>query len=302
MDPKLEGLTFHQFTRKNIISVDLIEGSRRQVALLQEVNKHPSLYSGPVLKNAVRRYEKLWLPLVAANPKKDLIPPIDIHWVWHVHLLAPFFYEKDCIRVVGAVVDHQLTPLSSHNAALERAQNAWWTAYKDEPFEVALDDPEKLVETDFVSDFKYNLEHAVSRQKMFYYQVSLPHYINQTFLCEAVKRYKKFLFLKQSNPTIFLVPCYDFDLVWHSHQLHPLAYKRDTTAVLGRMLNHDDSVTDRSAESKLMTSDMTTRELWKSTFDEDFMLCGAMYRGDPPFGRLAKVCDDHVSYNMISIV
>ena len=300
-DPKLADLTFQQFSKKNIISIDLIDASRRQVSFLEEVNKYPALFEGPVLNNAIRRYEKLWLPLLAANPKKELKPPLDIHWVWHVHLLAPYYYEKDCMRIVGVVLDHQLSSTSSQNSALERAQNAWWTAYKDEPFEVALSGSavEKPLSTNYVSQCKYNIEHAASRQKMFYYQVSLPHYNNTTFLTEAIKRYKKFLYLKQNNPEVFLVPCYDFDLVWHSHQLHPLAYKRDTEAVLGRMLNHDDSVTDRTPDAKLMKSDVKTRDLWKATFDEDFMLCGAMYRGEPPFGRLAKVCDEQVNNSLL---
>ena len=56
-------------------------------------------------------------------------------------------------------------------------------------------------------------------------QVSLPHYRDAWFLKSAILRYRKYLFLKQSNPDLFLVPCYDFDLVWHSHQLHPHLYK-----------------------------------------------------------------------------
>ena len=302
-DPKLAGLTYQQFSKKTIINVDLINGSRKQIAFLEEVNKYPSLFEGSVLKNAIRRYEKLWLPLIAANPKKIIHPPLDIHWVWHVHMLAPYYYEKDCMRLVGTVIDHQLTFLNSQKQAIERAQSTWWTSYKDEPFEVVLDETVgKQSGSDYVSQCKYDIEYAVSRQKMFYYQVSLPHYTKDTFLGEAVKRYKKFLYLKQRNPQIFLVPCYDFDLVWHTHQLHPLIYKRDTEAVLGRMLNHDDSVTDRSPEAKLMMSDVTTRELWKTTFNEDFMVCGAMYRGDPPFGRLTKVSDEQVRVSRIKVL
>ena len=125
-------------------------------------------------------------------------------------------------------------------------------------------------------------------------QVSLPHYRDGWFLKSAILRYKKYLFLKKTNPDLFLVPCYDFDLVWHSHQLHPHLYKRDTTAVLGKMFNHDDSVTDRGPEAKLTMCDNKTRDLWRKTFNEDFALCGAMFRGDPPFGKLHKITHDQV--------
>ena len=28
-----------------------------------------------------------------------------------------------------------------------------------------------------------------------------------------------YLYLKKKNPKTFLVPCYDMDLIWHSHQV-----------------------------------------------------------------------------------
>ena len=36
----------------------------------------------------------------------------------------------------------------------------------------------------------------------------------------------------------FLVPCYDMDLAWHTHQLHPHYYKKDTVAYLGKVCNN----------------------------------------------------------------
>ena len=54
-----------------------------------------------------------------------------------------------------------------------------------------------------------------------------------------------YLYLKQQNQQQFLVPCYDIDLVWHTHQVNTLHYSNDTTAILGFVLKHDDSVNDR---------------------------------------------------------
>ena len=124
---------------------------------------------------------------------------------------------------------------------------------------------------------------------MFDYQVSLPHYSDSKFLDSAVGRYKKLLFLKQQNPDTFLVPCYDVDLAWHAHQLEPAAYKKDTCAILGRMYNHNDAVNDRSANSKLMKAEEQTRLLWEMFFNEDFGISGAMYRGEPPRGKLHRL-------------
>jgi len=97
-------------------------------------------------------------------------------------------------------------------------------------------------------------------------KVSLPHYRSNHFLQNAVTRYQKFLHLKRVAPDLFLVPCYDFDLVWHAHQLHPVSYSGDTSRVLGRMFNHDDTVNDRTPGSKLSESDTKTRQLWREQY------------------------------------
>lgn len=135
-------------------------------------------------------------------------------------------------------------------------------------------------------DLSYDLESAAGRQRVFYYQVSFPHYLDEKFLKNALLRYQKFLFLKKRNPGVFLVPCYDIDLMWHSHMNLPRIYKSVTQLLLGSVLNHDDSVNDRSEGSMLNYSYANTRHLWKAQYDEHFSTYGAMFRGIPPNGRL----------------
>ena len=53
---------------------------------------------------------------------------------------------------------------------------------------------------------------------------------------DALVRYKMYLALKKSHPDKFLVPCYDIDLVWHTHQVHPALYYGDTMGLLGFVL------------------------------------------------------------------
>ena len=53
-----------------------------------------SALDGKVKKKIICRYEKHWMPFLAevsSSIETDLnfCPPIDIHWVWHVHMLAP---------------------------------------------------------------------------------------------------------------------------------------------------------------------------------------------------------------------
>lgn len=47
--------------------------------------------------------------------------------------------------------------------------------------------------------------------------------------------YRQFCALKRAYPNEFLTPCYDMDIVWHTHQVHPSAYAHDTIQMLGRV-------------------------------------------------------------------
>ena len=75
---------------------------RQHIAFLERIHDDPinsqgQLYTDrQVLTAAVARYEKQWLPLVACNPGKVLVPPIDVSWVWHLHRLAPLRYAAYC--------------------------------------------------------------------------------------------------------------------------------------------------------------------------------------------------------------
>ena len=99
-----------------------------------------------------------------------------------------------------------------------------------------------------------------------HFQVSLPHYEDSEFNVDSVRRYRMYLHLKKKNPKTFLVPCYDMDLIWHTHQVHPQDYHHDMNHILGFVLKHDDSVNDRAPGSKLNQSDEVTRKLWMSKF------------------------------------
>ena len=49
-----------------------------------------------------------------------------------------------------------------------------------------------------------------------------------------------------------------------------MKYVTETTQILGRMLDHDDSVNDRAEGTKLSNSSVVTNTLWKDAFGEDF--------------------------------
>uniref|UniRef100_A0A1I7X1F0 DUF309 domain-containing protein n=1 Tax=Heterorhabditis bacteriophora TaxID=37862 RepID=A0A1I7X1F0_HETBA len=70
--------------------------------------KAPLLYEPDVVNQAIRRYETYWLPMQAAHPDMNVIPPLDVHWVWHTHMLSPIHYQEDCEAICGSVIDHKL--------------------------------------------------------------------------------------------------------------------------------------------------------------------------------------------------
>lgn len=171
------------------------------------------------------RYEKCWIPFLAhhsAGPHTDLdfLPPLDVHWVWHLHMLAPLRYREDLLASsLGRIINHQPRDPQTSQArdVRERTSEKWTQLFPGEPFhpQSAAD----VDQTDFSSSFTYDIVNASSRQTVFFYQVSLPHFQDRAFLKSAIKRYCMFLKLKLCNPGVFLVPCYDIDIAWHTHQV-----------------------------------------------------------------------------------
>ena len=114
-----------QLTDEISFSLDLLAASQREANFLRMIDrKAPILYEEDVIRNAIRRYESCWLPLQvcmcntgvtlhlfllqATHRDTNIIPPLDVHWIWHCHMLSPTHYRQDCESLVGCVVDHKL--------------------------------------------------------------------------------------------------------------------------------------------------------------------------------------------------
>ena len=293
----ISDITLDTYTDKITFGIDLAEAANSQLEFLRETNQHPNLFKSSFLRKSLIRYEKYWLPLASKHTDKILTAPLDIEWIWHCHLLAPVEYIKDCNEITGKQIDHKLLDQKEREKLLEVSKQLWKSAYPDEAFEIALVSEVAIEngEVDFESKISYDILKAAERQSVFNYQVSLPHFSDKVYLKNAVARYQKMLYLKLTNPKTFLVPCYDMDLIWHTHMLHPSSYKTDTEKLFGKIFNHDDSVTDRSPGSKLNKADERTRALWRESFDDHFPAAGAMYRGDPPMGQLYDVTLDEIA-------
>ena len=290
------------------LNISLSIQSKWEWDFLQHISKNKTLKKPEVIERAIYRYEKYWLPFLAnisSNGLEDLcyLPPLDVHWVWHVHMLSPTKYTKDCNFVVGRLLNHTLNSLHKMEDIRSRTEALWKAKYPLEPFDVLKEKCSKWSKPKhFKTKLSYDIASAVKRQAPFYYQVSLPHYkTDKQFLDDAVVRYLKFLKLKQANPKLFIVPTLDIDLMWHTHQVHPLSYVIDCKVILGSILPHDDDVDDRSSDSKLTKSYEETKKLWKSMFEEEYAKPGAMWRGESPVGKLLETSYCREGYNLKTI-
>ena len=73
--------------------------------------------------------------------------------------------------------------------------------------------------------------------------------------------------IKKEHPNISLVPCYDNDLIWHTHQQFPLAYQEDTSSMLGKMLDHNDATNHRSPGSELENASAAKKKRFEKKKD-----------------------------------
>ncbi|KAK3012596.1 hypothetical protein RJ639_009596, partial [Escallonia herrerae] len=282
--------------QKIVISKDLVAGAKRQLQFLSAVDRNRWLYKeGPALQRAIYRYNACWLPLLAKHTEfriveGPLVVPLDCEWVWHCHRLNPVRYKTDCEELFGRILDNHNVVSSIHGTSERETKEIWNNMYPDETYDLDLtrafsDDISKVI-FGAAKHTRYNLVSAIERQSPFFYQVSRPHMSNDLFLEAAVARYKGFLHLikrnKERSIRRFCVPTYDIDLIWHSHQLNPVSYCKDLLEALGKVLEHDDTDSDRTKGNKLDVGFFETTEQWEKTFGLGYWRAGAMYRGSAP--------------------
>ena len=162
---------------------ELLQDVQEHLKFLKEIS--PELHQDHVIQNAIRRYETIWLPLVARNAQYALVPPQDVAWVWHVHMLCPSAYASDCTALVGSIPDHAFT--GDHELS-----RRLWSSATTEPWSVTYNTISPHC-SQIPTKLKYDIRGASHRQQSFYYNVSLPHFSNPTFLQKALERYKKFI-------------------------------------------------------------------------------------------------------------
>lgn len=257
-------------------SVDLLSTAMELRAFLRAVhvsrlNANGVLYQHtPQLDEAIRSYTHEFMPTLAAGGSIE--PALDVAWVWFLHRLSPAAYERDCVAAFGRLIDADAAaPLPGWRTESPCAHTRPAAAKRS----AASGGAALVVSCDLTA--------TAERQGGFLWQVRWPEYDSSEFLADACERYQRLLRLWAAWPKAFLVPTYDQDLVWHAHMAHPVAYSTDCARLCGRLIDHDDSVTDRSMGSRLNTSAQSTAELWERAYPGDtWAKPGGMFRGHPP--------------------
>ncbi|KAH6759921.1 DNA-binding protein [Perilla frutescens var. frutescens] len=262
------------------INVDLVSAAKTQLKFLAAIDRNRWLYEGPGLDRAIYRQES----------DRPLVIPLDCEWVWHCHRLNPVRYKLDCEEFYGRILDNQNVISSLEGISSRPTEDIWKTLFPGEPYELDFES----VHQDNMSCqrvvgencTKYDLISAVQRQGPFFYQVSRLHMNDNRYIEGSVARYKGFLHLikrnKEKGIKSFSVPTYDIDLIWHTHQLHPVSYCEDLVKIMGKILEHDDTDSDRTKGQKLDVGFSGTTKTFEDMYGRRYWRAGAMYKGSAP--------------------
>ena len=79
-------------------SEDMLEAAKRSTGPLSKLDDANRRY-------VLDRYRQFLL-LAKRHPKQRLAPTADIDEMWHVHMLMPRAYAKDCTAYFGDILDH----------------------------------------------------------------------------------------------------------------------------------------------------------------------------------------------------
>ena len=264
--------------RNILLQIDLVNAAKYFLKFLKNVDKLSDLYEGCYFQRALYRYEFIWLPMLKSF-KNDirLIPPIDVQWVWYLHMLSPVDYIDDMKVIVEQVLNTRPRSEADICHFFQYSKNIW------ENFSKTIYDyrSDTSVQQIYKSKIKYDLKSASLKQKGFVYQVSLPHFENEEFLRVGLERYKKFLYLSKLHPDVPFVTCFLIEIMIRTHQFHPFEYKNDTKRIFSEKVVTNEDYCYNGDESHNSNIFFITRKLWQELFHEEFLMPGAMFRGYP---------------------
>ncbi|KAL0836354.1 hypothetical protein Bca101_088243 [Brassica carinata] len=255
------------------IGTDIVSAARRLIVLLRSIGDCQWLHHPPVISEAIRRYDELWMPLISdltvGSKPPIILPPLDVEWVWFCHSLNPVSYRDYCqkrfSKLIGkpAIYDEE-----NEDYAVSQCEKIWIRRYPDESFEnrVDADSPE------IASSANEDIKTEVEKQRFLWEKFSAPYMSETVYLIAARLRYKGFLLIlhKFKDEISRLVPASDILLMWLTHQSYPTIYTEDVGEVLEEMMRK----VVRNGEAVEKSEVETTKKLWNRYFNQPYVKAG----------------------------
>jgi Glycine-rich domain-containing protein-like len=275
---------------------------------------HSSRFAQTVEEIRAKNYAKGGLHLA----RGELVPPIDIAWVWHCHRLNPLQYARDVASLTAAAApidttfDDAFVFSDGEDAQSKRLRSLWDIVFPNEPFmpryllshtyqdeerdrrrSIASYNSEKMRAGFRCNIHTDSIKRIAGLQRVFLWQVvgepgdrTDRETLIETneYLSRAFDRYTLFLALhKHTAPGDLLVPMNDINIMWHAHVSCSYEYKTDCQALLGYVLRHDTvAVEDRRV--RRMTSGQGKRVVaFRDANDQNGAVSGAAL-GNPAVG------------------
>lgn len=191
---------------------------------------------------AVSSYSDLLRQHELSSPSQLHAHAFAIELVWRTHLLMPLAYAEDCRAICGGgPIDHSILPV---------------TVY-----------PNVTIASSIIPGAPQPLAHlvgAMRRQQSFMEKILARRgeFDTEVGLQHAMEQYGRFLGLMKWHPGTMLVPTLAIDLLWHTHQMFPTRYAKETIALAGRFINHDDNM----EEDKLSKDLAQTEAMWEQAY------------------------------------
>lgn len=283
------------------ISIDLVSAAKHFLGFLKTVSGLPHLHGGPLITQAIKRYRNYWMPLaskIELVSGKNILPPLDVQWVWLCHCLNPKSYQHFCKTHYFKIIDFPVfLDLSSETSARERCRSLWNESYPNEPFEIRISQKNspanfrnRTSQTHWPSQSEEKeLMEAVLQQSAFYSQVSQPYMYHDDFLKVAKERYKCFLYmLHKLKGRTACMPTSDIQLMWKTHQMSPVAYAFDTERISGSLENNG-SLIQKQLHDDMLQAFKNTARTWEILFGHPYERAGAVCRQVNIVGTIAPL-------------
>ena len=180
------------------------------------------------LLDCVREYAAFMTAKVNnADERVADVPSLAVEVVWRTHLLHPMAYAADCVVLNASRAAHGPTLMDHRSMSL--------ASFGPSLCEAAVGGQSCWPATDLVA--------ALRRQQPFMRQMLAQREVLGTKRClaAAVENYRGFLEQMRLAPA-GLEPTPLVDLLWHTHQQHPVRYAEDCVAIVGHQVDHDDDL------------------------------------------------------------